>query len=198
MTKKIFLVILSLMVVTGISGLVISADSAEYVGAKKCKACHVKQYKAWMKTAMANAFEDLKSGVKAEEKKKAGLDPAKDYTTDPKCLRCHTTGYGKPGGFKSMEETPKLINVQCEGCHGPGSEFSNYMKKNRKKWKETGYTTDELKAVGLIIPSEDKSGCMQCHNEDSPFNEKLDPKYKFNFKERLKKTHEHFPLKYLR
>ena len=41
MSKKIFLVFLSVMVITGISGLVSSADSAEYVGAKKCKACHI-------------------------------------------------------------------------------------------------------------------------------------------------------------
>ena len=198
MSKKILLVFLSLMVVTGISGLVSSADSAEYVGAKKCKACHSKQYKAWKKTSMANSFENLKSGIKAEEKKKAGLDPDKDYTTDKNCLRCHTTGYGKPGGFKSLEETPKLINVQCEGCHGPGGEFSAYMKKNQKRWKTEGYTTGELTAIGLIIPSEDEKGCMACHGGDSPFNEKVDPKYKFNFKERLEKTHEHFPLKYLR
>ena len=91
---------------------------------------------------MANSFENLKSGIKAEEKKKAGLDPAKDYTTDKDCLRCHTTGYGKPGGFKSLEETPKLINVQCEGCHGPGGEFSAFMKKNHegmeKDWLHYG------------------------------------------------------------
>jgi hypothetical protein len=151
-----------------------------------------------MKTAMANSFENLKSGIKAAEKKKAGLDPDKDYANDKNCLRCHTTGYDMPGGFKSLEETPKLINVQCEGCHGPGSEFSSVMKKNQKEWKKTGYTTDELKTVGLIIPSEDESGCLKCHGGESPFNEKVDPKYKFNFKERLKKTHEHFPLKYLR
>jgi len=37
---------------------------------------------------------------------------------------------------------------------------------------------------------------MECHGGDSPFNEKIDPKYKFDIKDRLKKTHEHFPLKY--
>ena len=89
MSKKVFFVFLSLVLLAGMSGLISSADSAEYVGAKKCKACHNKQYKAWKKTAMANSFEDLKSGIKAEEKKKAGLDPDKDYTTDKNCLKCH-------------------------------------------------------------------------------------------------------------
>jgi len=174
------------------------ADAAKYVGAKKCKACHMKQYKSWKKTNMAGSFENLKSGVKAEEKKKAGLDPDKDYTHDEDCVKCHVTGYGKPGGFTSIEETPKLAGVQCESCHGPGGEYSKYMKKNQKKWKESGYTTDELKAQGLIIPSEDEKGCMTCHGGDSPFTEKVDPKYKWNFKERLEKTHTHFPLKYLK
>jgi hypothetical protein len=37
---------------------------------------------------------------------------------DPECLVCHTTGFGKPGGFISEIDTPKLKNVQCEICHG--------------------------------------------------------------------------------
>jgi hypothetical protein len=168
------------------------AEAAKYIGAKKCKACHMKQFKAWKKTKMATSYENLKPGVKAEEKKKAGLDPDKDYTTDKDCLRCHTTGYGKPSGFTSFEETPKLINVQCEACHGPGSEFRKIMKKNKK------FKLDEVKAVGYIFPSdaETEKDCLVCHGGDSPFNEKVDPKYKWDFKERLKNSHKHFKLKY--
>jgi hypothetical protein len=36
------------------------------------------------------------------------------------CFYCHTTGYGKPGGFISIEKTPHLKNAGCEVCHGPG------------------------------------------------------------------------------
>lgn len=169
---------------------VTSSNAAEYIGAKKCKACHIKEFKAWEQTTMAKSFENLKPGVKAEEKKKAKLDPAKDYTKDAGCLKCHTTGYGKPGGFKSEADTPDLANVQCESCHGAGSEFSPLMKANKE------YPLAEGKKAGLIIPSEDEKGCLSCHGGDSPFNEKVDAKYKFDFKERLKKTHEHFELKY--
>lgn len=162
---------------------------AKYVGAKKCKTCHIKQYNSWEKTNMAESFKNLEKGVMVEEKKKAGLED-KDYTHDPECLKCHTTGYGK-GGFVSLEETQHLKNVQCESCHGPGSEFMKIMKKKKKT-----FTLEEVKAAGLIIPSESEKGCLECHGGDSPFNEKVDPKYKFVFKERLEKTHKHFPLKY--
>ncbi|GBD96242.1 MAG TPA: hypothetical protein ENG83_10355 [Nitrospirae bacterium] len=188
--KKVLLVVVSfmfvmaLLVVTGVD-----ADAAKYVGAKKCKACHMKQYKSWKKTAMATSFENLKPGVKADAKKTVGLDPEKDYTTDADCLKCHTTGYGK-GGFVSMEKTPKLAGVQCEGCHGPGGEYKKIMKKNKK------FKLADAKAAGLIIPSEDEKGCLVCHGGDSPFNAKVDAKYKFNFKEKLEKTHKHFPKKY--
>lgn len=187
MFKKMFGVILSLML---LAVFVSAVDAAEYIGAKKCKACHMKQYKAWQKTNMATSFENLKPGVKAEEKKKAGLDPDKDYTQDADCLRCHTTGYGKPSGFVSIEKTPNLANVQCESCHGPGADFRKIMKKDKK------FKLADAVAAGLSIPNEENNNCMECHGGDSPFNEKVDPKYKFEIKERLKNTHEHFPLKY--
>ena len=189
--KKILTVVVALMFAVALGAAFSSnADAASYLGVKKCKACHIKQYKSWKKTAMADSFEKLKAGVAADAKKKAGLDPNKDYTHDSNCLKCHTTGYGKDGGFKSIEDTPKLAGVQCEGCHGPGSEYRKLMKKNKK------FKRAEAKAAGLTIPSEDEKGCMSCHGGDSPFNEKVDAKYKFNFKERLEKTHKHFPLKY--
>lgn len=189
--KKRLVVLMSIMFVViffAVNGAY--ADSAEYVGVKKCKACHIKQFKSWKETSMANSFENLKPGVKAEAKSKAGLDPEKDYTADAGCLKCHTTGYGSPGGFKSIEETPNLAGVQCESCHGAGSQYSQIMKTNKQ------YKLAEVKAAGLIVPSEDEKGCIACHGKDSPFNESVDPKYKFVFKEALEKTHEHFPHKY--
>jgi len=185
-------VIISL--VTAFSAMVlassVAAGDAEYIGAKKCKACHIKQYKSWEKTAMATSFESLKPGVKAEAKKKAGLDPGKDYTHDAACLECHTTGYGRPGGFRSIEETPDMANVQCEGCHGAGGNYLEVMKTDKE------FKLGDIKAVGFVMPSEDEQGCLRCHGERSPFNERVDPKYKFGFKERLERIHEHFPMKH--
>ncbi len=194
--KKIIIGFVSVLCVLSLFVVSNASAEAKYIGAKKCKACHMKQFKSWKKTTMATSFDNLKAGVKAAEKTAAGLDAAKDYTHDADCLKCHTTGYGKPGGFTSIEETPKLAGVQCEGCHGPGSEYAKAMKKNKKAWKKSGYTSEELKAIGLTIPSEDEAGCMACHGGDSPFTEKVDAKYKWDFKPRLENTHDHFPLKY--
>ena len=186
--KAVTLLLSGMLIMLFIS--VASAESPTYIGVKNCKACHFKEFKSWEQTPMAKSFEDLKAGAKAEEKKKAGIDPNKDYTADKNCLKCHTTGYGKPGGFKTIADTPDLAGAQCESCHGPGSEYRKVMMKNPK------YKLDEVKAAGLVIPSENEKNCTECHGADSPFNEKVDAKYKFNFKERLKKTHEHFPPKY--
>ena len=52
-----------------------NTNAAEYIGVKKCKACHMKQYKSWKETTMADSFENLKPGVNAEAKKKAAASP---------------------------------------------------------------------------------------------------------------------------
>lgn len=187
MAKRLSVILFSVILVAAFSSALSAAD---YLGVKKCKACHIKQYKSWEKTNMANSFENLKAGAKADAKKKAGLDPAKDYTSDVKCLKCHTTGYGKPGGFESVKKTPHLINVQCEGCHGPGADFREIMKKNKQ------FKLSEVQTAGLILPGESANNCADCHNDESPFNEKVDAEYQFDIKDRLKKTHEHYPLKY--
>jgi len=187
MRKKTWILSFLLMIPLVMGSTVFGAD---YVGANQCKGCHIGQYKSWQQTAMANSFESLKPGVKADAKKKAGLDPEKDYTGDKNCLKCHTTGFGKPGGFKSLAETPDLINVQCEGCHGPGVDFRRLMIKSRD------FKLSEAVSAGLFVPSEKVNNCTECHNAESPFNETVDPKYKFDIKEALKKTHEHLPLKY--
>ncbi|MCP3964562.1 MAG: hypothetical protein GY719_42580, partial [bacterium] len=84
---------------TGLPASVAEEAEHAFVGTKKCKKCHLKEYKSWAETKMAKTFEVLKPEIRAEAKVAAGLDPAKDYSTDATCLPCHTTGYGKEGGF---------------------------------------------------------------------------------------------------
>ncbi len=121
--------------------LALPDDSSTFVGGKKCKKCHIKQHKTWADTKHANSFHCIEG----------------DDMKKPDCIRCHTTGYGM-GGFVSMEETPHLVNIQCEQCHGKGSEHVTVMTKLRKeKVDKAEYPEDKL-------INRKPSGCSECHN----------------------------------
>jgi hypothetical protein len=119
---------------------------------------------------MAKAFDLLKPNAAAEAKKKAGLDPAKDYTADPSCLGCHTTGYGEPGGFKGAAATPDMAGVQCEACHGAGSE---YLKPGKMTLANREYKRSDLVSAGLILQNAANCAAL-CHNDRSPTYRPLD------------------------
>lgn len=172
--------------------IIISASAANaehaFIGTKNCKKCHIKQWKSWSETKMANAFETLKPGVAAERKTELGLDPEKDYSTDAECVRCHVTGYGKEGGFTSIDATPDLVGVGCEMCHGAGGTYTQdgYMTLANKEFKRA-----DLVAVGLVHPV-DEAVCTQCHNEENPI-----PDYTFDYEAmKAQGLHESTPLKY--
>jgi hypothetical protein len=84
---------------------------AVYVGAEICQGCHDAQYDSFM----TNSKKSKSFGSIQKMQKKLTPAEFKD------CFKCHTTGYGEPGGFTSAEETPGLKNPGCEVCHGPGS-----------------------------------------------------------------------------
>ena len=132
-----------------------------YTGAETCKKCHRKTWRSWNKTKMAQSFDILKPNSRIDAKKKADLDPNRDYSKDRKCLPCHTTGYGQPGGFVSVEKTPLLVGVQCESCHGPGKECSTIMELRGRT-----YELQELMEAGLR--PKPVTVCSTCHNADSP------------------------------
>lgn len=82
-----------------------------YIGSERCKECHEDQYQNFVDfSKKAESFESIK-------KMKGKLEPG-EYQA---CFECHTTGYGKPGGFISETRTPGLKNAGCEVCHGPGA-----------------------------------------------------------------------------
>ncbi|MDK2955347.1 MAG: hypothetical protein PWQ57_843 [Desulfovibrionales bacterium] len=86
-------------------------DSATYVGSKACSECHEEEFNNYMKYS--------KKSTSAHSVKIMASDLTEAELKD--CFTCHTTGYGKPGGFVSFEKTPELGNAGCEVCHGPGS-----------------------------------------------------------------------------
>lgn len=173
-------------------GIAAGQQQFDYVGSTTCKPCHTPQFVTWEKTTMAKAFEVLRPGERVDAKLDADLDPDADYTTDPECLRCHTVGYGEPTGFTSIEETPDLAGVGCETCHGAGSGYvpDNVMGNNNKS-----HSFAEVFSKGLIYPVSEES-CRRCHNEESPFNEDLDPDYELEYSEQVLTEHTHAHLKF--
>ncbi len=166
------------------------AGEHEFVGTKKCKACHLKEYKSWAETKMAQTFEVLKPGERADAKTAAGLDPNQDYTTDAECLPCHVTGWGKAGGFTDIESTPDLVGVGCEMCHGAGKD---YIAPGTMTLKNKEYKKADLLPLGLV-DKVSEAQCVGCHNSDSPF---VADDFVFDFEANKDQgTHEKFPLKY--
>ncbi|MCI0722661.1 MAG: hypothetical protein L0338_27360 [Acidobacteria bacterium] len=83
------------------------ASASLFATASRCAPCHTAAFDAWQKSQHAHAIEILK-----REKKEF----------DSACVGCHVTGNGRPGGFVNLNQTPQLANVQCEACHGSGTQ----------------------------------------------------------------------------
>lgn len=113
-------------------------DLNRYVGSRVCGECHDLEYETFTShSKKAKSYESV-------EVMSAGLTEAEYHN----CLECHSTGYGKPGGFTSVEETPHLKNVGCEACHGPGGRHV-----------ETGDGADIHRSLSV-------QDCQRCHNEE--------------------------------
>lgn len=173
----------------------------KFVGAVKCNgSCHDAYYQAWKKSPHGGTFNLLKPGERKEAKLRVKLDPEKDYTTTPLCLRCHTTGYGQPGGFqpagsknKKGKSTASKIDptepnkeqVGCEMCHSVagGSQFRAVMKSSKGNFAKA-----ESEPYGQRWDY--SNVCTRCHtHKNTPFKPEVHDKYKFNFEERKLKVH---------
>ncbi|HFC54453.1 MAG TPA: hypothetical protein ENJ43_08485 [Gammaproteobacteria bacterium] len=132
-----------------------------YVGNTKCRLCHREFFVGRKKDPHIYAFERLL---------------ATKHNKNSRCLGCHTTGFGVESGFVSFEQTPKLVGVQCEGCHGPGSEHVRLhadegggfgipvlngggAKKGGKKEIKGGFL------AGADRPKMIKRMCLSCHTK---------------------------------
>ncbi len=111
-----------------------------YVGSQVCADCHAEEYQSYQKYAKkAHSFASVK-------KMSDHLAPAELR----RCYRCHTTGYGEPGGFVDEKTTPALKNVGCEACHGPGS--AHVESEDPKDIRGTG---EQIRKV-----------CVRCHTKE--------------------------------
>jgi hypothetical protein len=105
-------------------------------GSATCRDCHKTETRSWDNSHHAHAWKSLQDRA---------------AQVDPDCQRCHTTGYGLPGGFVSAARSPILVEVGCEDCHGPSQEHVRDPKIH------TGYFAQAA------------NQCTACHDrENSP------------------------------
>lgn len=124
----------------------IGSGAYRFVGNSKCRLCHREFFLGRKNDPHDYAMKSLVST--GDEK-------------NSHCLTCHSTGYRIESGFVDMESTPRLSNVQCEGCHGPGNVHIKLAKdKNKvKRFKEGGFLAGQDNPVRL------KKMCTSCHTQ---------------------------------
>lgn len=117
--------------------------SASYVGVVECQRCHTTEHAFWKTTQHGHAIDTLRE---------------RNKEFDRNCIGCHVTGYREPGG-SVLGNLRGLENVQCEQCHGPGS---NHIKN-----------PSLVNVPGGVHLEVTEASCQTCHvPEHSP---------KFNF-----------------
>lgn len=120
------------------SSAAIAEEQSIYVGTDACQDCHEEQcsnFKQYAKKAKsAHSVQKMAPKLTTEELNE--------------CYACHTTGYGKTGGFVSYEKTPHLGDAGCEVCHGPGSLHVEY-----------GGDPEYIRQPSI-------DDCSYCHNEE--------------------------------
>jgi hypothetical protein len=88
-----------------------AADGAfRLAGSEACRDCHAEETRIAEASAHGHAWKTLVDRGGSE--------------VDAYCQQCHTTAFGRAGGFSSATTTPLLVNVGCESCHGPSARHA--------------------------------------------------------------------------
>ncbi|MEW6067987.1 MAG: cytochrome c family protein [Nitrospirota bacterium] len=137
-TKYLIFIVFILSAINLPLSIAETKKTPKYVGSDACKDCHEREYDSFMKYAKKSksysSIERVKKGLTEGEIKG--------------CYVCHTTGYGKPNGFISVEKTPHLKDAGCEVCHGPG---------------ELHVKTKDIKFIKRRLTTKD---CEVCHTSE--------------------------------
>ena len=125
-----------------------------YVGAKACAECHQGegmgyQQCKWALSKHAQAYAVLASPEAKEIARLSGIP--QEPQQSPMCLGCHATA-AHAEEWERDETFHIEDGVQCEGCHGPGSEYID---------EEIMVDRKAATAAGLIMPT--REDCMGCH-----------------------------------
>ncbi|HVM51294.1 MAG TPA: hypothetical protein VMU04_24905 [Candidatus Acidoferrum sp.] len=164
---------------SGSTNLTQTITAGTYVGVGTCTLCHSggiqapDEYHPWTTTAHSMIFSNGITGNIIE-------NGAPYYSAS--CLKCHTVGYDTTasatnGGFDDVAaqtgwtfpttltlsnwaampaKLQNVANIQCENCHGPGSQHAYGLGP-------TGLLGD----TNVITRTVDSGDCNQCHDAPS-------------------------------
>lgn len=133
---------------------------ADYVGSDACQSCHEKEFEIWSAGGHGHALDSLEAKGKAD---------------DQDCLVCHTTAYGRKGGFPKggvPAEHPDLARVGCESCHGPGG---NHIGPQAERFGTIVSLGDKCDSCVIL------KICGSCHDEAN------DPGFTFEVEEKIER-----------
>jgi YVTN family beta-propeller protein len=125
-----------------------------YVGAKVCASCHQGkgmgyQHCKWLMSKHAQAYASL---ARPEAKQIARLSGIpQEPQRSPMCLGCHATA-AHAEDWERDETFHIEDGVQCEKCHGPGSEYAR---------EDVMVKPEAATSAGLLMPT--LEDCMGCH-----------------------------------
>jgi hypothetical protein len=155
---------------SGTTNLTLNLTAGTYVGVNTCALCHSgglvapDKVQPWQNTAHSKIFTE-------------GIDGLLGHYSQS-CLACHTVGYdlntnAVNGGFDDVAtqlgwtfptvltngnwasldpQLKNLANIQCENCHGPGSEHAASLgNTNISNWPRLSVTVNS-------------GDCNQCHD----------------------------------
>lgn len=106
----------------------LGSEKENFLGDRSCKSCHQEAWNAYATSDHRQAYTVLRR---------------KGQGFEPECLVCHTTGYQHKNGYSERSPYNQLTNVQCEACHGYGTEH-----ERNGSW-------------GVQA----KDSCVRCHDE---------------------------------
>lgn len=151
------------------------SETPFYRGAAYCATCHAggvggDQYGHWKQSPHASAISSLSA---------IGMDRS------GACLPCHTVGSkglladpARNNGGYDETAVPRLAGVQCENCHGPGSQHPNAEfdsvhesmdaslcggchndahHPTYEEWQESGHSA-------VVTEAALRNSCAKCHN----------------------------------
>ena len=185
---------------SGTSNLFLTVTAGTYLGHNVCALCHSggtlpDTHGPWSETLHASAFTEAIDGLST------------DHFT-PNCIKCHVVGFdantnSANGGFDDVAAQNNWVfptvltngnwaampaalqnvaNVQCENCHGPGSEHFYFIGDTNRISKsfisgdcaqchdslthhpKTAEWSNSRHAVATRTPSgPTRSNCVRCH-----------------------------------